>query len=121
MIEYSVNKEKRTVVAFIKFGRDEKTFKDSRWIFDRIYDALMALQHKNYEEKLNKTFYKLYNKMIFPPVMSAKAKCSPEDEWDEEYGKYLARQRLMEKIRNYRSNSYKVIVDLSDQIKNIVM
>jgi len=121
MIEYSVNKEKRTIVAFIKFGYDENTFKGSRWIFDGIYDALMSLQHRDFREKHNKTYHKLYSKMTFPPVISAKAKCNPEDEWDEEYGKYLARQRLMEKIRNYRSNSYKIIADLNDQIKNIVM
>lgn len=121
MIEYNINKEKRTVVAFIKFGCDENTFKDSQWIFDGIYDALMGLQHKQYGERYNKTYYKLCNKMTLPPVMSAKAKCNPEDEWDEEFGKRLARQRLMEKIRNYRSNSYKIIADLNDQIKNIVM
>lgn len=121
MIEYNINKEKRTVVAFIKFGRGEETFRESRWIFDSIYDGLMGLQYKEYGERYNKTYHKLHSKMTFPSVMSAKAKCNPEDEWDEEYGKQLARQRLMEKIRNYRSNSYKVIADLSDQILYIVM
>ena len=121
MIEYSINKEKRTVVAFIKFGYEKNTFKDSRWIFDSIYDALIALQHKEYREKHNKTYCKLYSKMTFPSVMSAKAKCSPEDEWDEEYGKQLARQRLVEKIKRYSSNSYCVIANLANEINEFVM
>jgi len=120
MIKYIINKEKRTVVAFIKFGYDENTFKDSRWIFDGIYDALMALQHKKYREKHNKTYRKLYSKMTFPPVMSAKAKCSPEDEWNEEYGKNLAYNRLIKKIRNYRSQAYHIIADMVEEIKDFV-
>ena len=48
--------------------------------------------------------------------MSAKAKCSPDDEWDEEFGKELARKRLIEKIHNYRSNSYKIIGEMIKEI-----
>ena len=59
--------------------------------------------------------------MYFPRYMSAKAKCNPEDEWDEEYGKQLARQRLVEKIHNYRSNSYKIIMDKVEEIRNFLL
>lgn len=59
--------------------------------------------------------------MYFPHYMSAKAKCNPEDEWNEEYGKQLARQRLVEKIHNYRSNSYKIIADKVEEIKKFLL
>ena len=119
MIEYSVNKEKRTVVAFIKFGHEEETFRNADWILNNLYRALSGLQHK--EEYYDKKYFILSKKMFYPGVMSAKAKCSPEDEWDEEYGKQLARQRLVEKIKRYRSNSYCVIANLANEINEFVM
>lgn len=110
MIEYIVNKEKRTIVAMIKFGNHEETFKDSYYIYDDISWALTRIE-KNESHNENKKFKYNYKKMFFPKTMSAKAKCNPEDEWDEEYGKQLARQRLVEKIKKYRSDSYEIIDD----------
>ena len=121
MIEYIVNKEKRTVVAMIKFVNDYEegilvpTFKNSQLIFD---DLWMALHHIKHDDNTfwNKKYHKKFSKMSFPNHMTAKAKCNPEDEWDEEYGKKLAYERLVEKIHNYRSNSYKIISDLIKEI-----
>jgi len=110
MIEYIVNKEKRTVIAMIKFGNNEETFKHSSYIYDDINWALTRIK-KNESHNETKKFKCNYEKMFFPKTMSAKAKCNPEDEWDEEYGKQLARQRLVEKIKKYRSNSYEIIDD----------
>lgn len=115
MIEYIVNKEKRTIVAMIKFNEDNKTFKHSWVIFNRLYEVLNYLYDKDTE--YSKSYYKKENKMYFPKYMSAKAKCNPEDEWNEEYGKQLARQRLVDKIHNYRNNSYKIIAKMADEIK----
>ena len=114
MIEYNVNKEKRTVAAFIKFNDEEYCFRNSYWIFDSLYDALTMIEHR--DDKYDKRYYKLRKKMTFPRIISAKAKCDPRDEWDEEYGKALARERLVNKIHNYRSNSYKVIGDIVKEI-----
>lgn len=114
MIEYNINKEKRTVAAFIKFDREEETFKDADWIFSSLYKALSALKHK--EEYYDEKYFRFQKKMFFPRTMSAKAKCDPSDEWDEFYGMTLARERLVEKIHNYRSNSYKVIQDIVKEI-----
>jgi len=116
MIKYIVNKEKRTIVAVIDFGESQETFRYSENILDHIDEVLACL--KGNKNGYTKNYWKKYNKMYFPRYMSAKAKCSPNDEWNEEYGKQLARERLVEKIHNYRSNSYKIIVDMIKEINN---
>ena len=118
MIEYIVNKEKRTIVAMIKFGNYEETFKDSSYIYDDISWGFRRI--KKNVSKCNEKYKQDYNKMFFPKIMSAKAKCSLNDEWDEEYGKQLARQRLVEKIKKYRSNSYKIITDLIEEMREAI-
>ena len=119
MIKYIVNKEKRTVVAMIKLTDDCEdslpTFKNSQYIFDNLWSALKDIKH-NRADFWGREYRAKSYKMYFPKYMSAKAKCSPDDEWDEEYGKQLARQRLTEKIHNYRSNSYKIISNLIKKI-----
>lgn len=118
MIEYIVNKEKRTVVAMIKFEENEETFKNSSYIYD---DLSYAFERLKKEERSSKKYDRKYNKMYFPRYMSAKAKCSLKDKWNEEYGKQLARERLVEKIHSYRSNSYKIIAEMVQRINDIVM
>lgn len=121
MIKYIVNKEKRTVVAMIEFGKNEETFVNSPDIYIDLSWALFHLKKSEgiiYDRK--NTLIKK-EKMYFPRYMSAKAKCNPEDEWDEEYGKQLARQRLVEKIHNYRSNSYKIIMDKVEEIRDFLL
>jgi len=117
MIKYIINKEKRTIAAVIDFENSTKTFKDADWIFNNLYEALGYLSHR---EMYNKKYYELEKKMRFPKYMSAKAKCSPEDEWNEDYGKALARMRLVEKIKKYRSDSYKIISDLNKEIAEVL-
>ena len=118
MIDYIINKEKRTIVAMIKFitedGEEVQTFKDSGYIFDDLWSVLRHFNSNN--SYWGKTYRAKVKKMYFPKYMTAKAKCSPDDEWNEEYGKQLARQRLTEKIHKYRSNSYKIISDLIKEI-----
>ena len=120
MIKYIVNEEKQTVVAVIKFENDGEaipTFKDSNLIFDDLWMALRRLKHRD-RNFWGREYYKRANKMYFPKYMSAKAKCAPNDVWSEDIGKELARQRLTEKIHNYRRNSYKIITDLVKEINN---
>lgn len=111
MIKYIVNKEKRTVAAVIDFGESQETFKNSESILNHLDAVLNGVDY-------SKKYWKKYCKMFFPRYMSAKAKCSPNDEWNEEYGKQLARERLVEKIHNYRNNSYKIITDMIKEINN---
>ena len=122
MIEYIVNKEKSTVVAMIRFDEDidnRNCFKSSDWIYSSLYDALSGLQHKD-NWIFNKTYNKQIKKMSFPRVITAKAKCSPNDEWNEEIGKEIARERLVKKIKKYRSESYQIIVDMAQEIVDII-
>ena len=120
MIDYIINKEKRTIVAMIKFitedGEEVPVFKDSGYILDDLWSVLKHFNSNNsYWSKIYRAKAK---KMYFPKYMTAKAKCSPDDEWNEEYGKQLARQRLTEKIYNYRSNSYKIVGEMIEEIYN---
>ena len=122
MIEYIVNKEKSTVVAMIKFDEDvdsRRCFKNSSWVYSSLYDALSTLQHKD-EWCRNKTYDKQIKKMRFPQVITAKAKCSPDDEWNEEIGKEIARERLVKKIKKYRSESYQIVADMAQEIVDII-
>ena len=120
MIHYIINKEKRTIVAMIKFitedGEEVPAFKDSGFILDDLWSVLRYFNSNN--SYWNKTYRAKAEKMYFPKYMTAKAKCSPDDEWNEEYGKQLARQRLTEKIYNYRSNSYKIVGEMIEEIYN---
>lgn len=45
-----------------------------------------------------------YRDYDFPSSISAKAKCAPEDEWDEEFGRELAYRRAKEKYYRYFFN-----------------
>ena len=122
MIEYIVNKEKSTVVAMIRFDEDidnRNCFKSSDWIYSSLYDALSGLQRKD-NWIFNKTYNKQIKKMSFPQVITAKAKCSPNDEWNEEIGKEIARERLVKKIKKYRSESYQIIADMAQEIVDIL-
>lgn len=122
MIEYIVNEEKRTIVAMIKFisedGEEIPAFKNSGYIFDDLWSVLKHFNSNN--SYWDKTYRAKAEKMYFPKYMTAKAKCSPEDEWDEEYGKKLAYNRLVEKIRNYRSQAYHIVSDVVEEIKDFV-
>jgi hypothetical protein len=114
MIEYIVNKDKRTVVAMIKFEDHQECFKNCDDIFDKLADILDII--KKIESWPSSAYKKHASKMFFPRYMSAKAKCSPDDEWNEKYGKELARQRLVDKIHKYRSNCYGIIADTIEEI-----
>ena len=120
MIEYIVNEEKRTIVAMIKLGDKDNyhlsAFNKSESIFEDLWIALKRI--KNSSNYYDKEYYSKMNKMSFPYYMSAKAKCNPSDEWNEEYGKEIARKRLVGKIHKYRSNAYGIIIELINEISN---
>ena len=71
--EYKVNKEKRTVVCIIT------TYNDMP---ERL--AKYGLGDEDYDEITDVRIYK------------GKAKCAPEDTWDETYGRRLAEYRAAE-------------------------
>lgn len=119
MIHYNINKEKRTIAAYITFPEnkwDRAVFKEAPELFEKLYDTLKVINHQD----VYRTYpaeQQLYNKMFFPAYMCAKTKCSPEDNWDEEYGKELARMRLTNKIHQYRNNAYTILRNIVDEIE----
>ena len=52
-------------------------------------------------ENFDLPYPKQYRDYHLPSSIVAKAKCAPEDEWDEEYGRELAYQRAKEKFYRY--------------------
>lgn len=84
-VKYNVNKEKRTVVAYIEgtaemfvdfLYKNDAPIPSKEWFWDG--DGFSTGKMPNH--------------------FSAKAVCSPDDEWDEELGKRIAFDRLKNKI-----------------------
>lgn len=84
--EFKINKEKRTVVCIIRADDD-------------IYNII----HKYYHDDNMETTLIPFESKIYKGI----AKCSPEDEWNEAYGKSLAEYRAMRKRQVYVNNELK--------------
>lgn len=87
--KFYVDKDARIVVCVIP---------DTRFTFVRFIEKNTAA----YQIAL--PFPYPYDEYYFPSSISAKAKCAPEDEWNEEYGRELAYQRAKEKYYRYFFN-----------------
>lgn len=84
-VRYSVNEKKRTVVAYID---------GTATMFEEfLEDNKAPLPSEEW-------FWGGFSTGKMPNHFSAKAVCSPDDEWDEELGKRIAFDRLKNKI-NY--------------------
>ena len=100
MIKYYVNEDKRTVVAKMEYDDSIEMKRDvvkyatgaiTRWMYSQgfceheycIKDFFLSL------------IYTIADKYFSTPVIG-KAKCNEEDEFDEEFGKELARTRCLE-------------------------
>lgn len=96
-ITYNIDKENRIITA----SMDECTF-----------DVYVNLTKMNLDFCLLRNLFNLFPNEIFMKYSyKGVAKCHPEDKWDEEMGKELARARLLKKY-------YK---DYTDIIKQIIM
>ena len=85
-IRYYIDEEKRTVVAVMD---------------DCEYDAIDVLQKMG----IRKITHDGYNmdKFMMNTSYRGKSKCSPDDEWDEEEGMRIARNRMLEKYYRARA------------------
>ena len=85
-IRYYIDEDKQTVVAVMD---------------DCEYDAIDVLQKMG----IRKITHDGYNmdKFMMNTSYRGKAKCSPDDEWNEEYGMALARNRMLENYYRGRS------------------
>ena len=93
MIKYHVNEAKRTVIAKFDVGPyDEKVYWQRNILKEitkssRLFYMLEDTENQILNAALNRIDNNLYGV----------AKCSPDDKWDEETGKALAKKRLLRK------------------------
>lgn len=104
-IEYYVNEEKKTVTAVLIGVRKEMANMFEKKFMNAGFSA------RRNEWFLGRTSA-LYEAMkTIPDKIIASATCSPEDEFDVEFGCSLARMRLIEKLYKYRERvSYDLAV-----------
>ena len=100
MIKYYVNEDKRTVVAKMEYDDSIEMKKDVvkyatgaiiRWMYSQGF-----CEYKYYiKDFFCSLIYTIADKYFSTPILG-KAKCSEEEEFDEEFGKELARTRCLE-------------------------
>ena len=95
--EYKVNRDKRTVTCIITTTEDFMN-KIIKYGFSDVFDRF-GFTYDNWNDDS-------FDIRKYVGV----AKCSPEDEWDEEYGKQLAEYRAMKKRRADINNDLKTFV-----------
>ena len=101
-VKYFVNEEKRTVVAVLEGTEDLFT--------DFIYD-------NNGLISLNEHYYDFDNRYRLPNRFVGIAKCSINDEWNEQLGKLIAFDRLKEKVNNsFIKCANKYVEDIDNDI-----
>ena len=100
-VKYFVNEEKRTVVAVLEGTEDLFT--------DFMYDNNGPLPCRDYCELDDR--YSLPNRFV------GIAKCSVNDEWNEQLGKLIAFDRLKEKVNNsFIKCANKYVEDIDNDI-----
>lgn len=95
--EYKVNRDKGTVTCIITTTEDFMN-KIIKYGFSDVFDRF-GFTYDNWNDDS-------FDVRKYVGV----AKCSPEDEWDEEYGKQLAEYRAMKKRRADINNDLKTFV-----------
>lgn len=87
---FVVNKEKRTVCCYIDSGYAD-------WYSQAVRNGILENKISPYDDMgyYSFTMFRLKGK---PKTVSATAKCSPDDEWNEDIGKRVASLKLQNKI-----------------------
>lgn len=100
-VKYFVNEEKRTVVAVLE---------GTECLFvDFMYENNGPLPYRDY--------YELDDRYSLPNRFVGIAKCSANDEWNEQLGKLIAFDRLKEKVNNsFIKCANKYIEDMDEAI-----
>lgn len=93
MIIYNVNKEKGVIVARFEGGRD--------YWEESLQDMVNNITSKSW---MSVPYYIVTNAMKNVEDFTGRAILNPEDEWDEEYGKNLAKKRLLYKFNCVKIN-----------------
>ena len=100
MIKYYVNEDKRTVVAKMEYDDSIEMKRDvvkyatgaiTRWMYSQGF-----CEYKySIDDFFTSLIWTIADKYFSTPILG-KAKCSEEEEFDEEFGKELARTRCLE-------------------------
>lgn len=113
-IKYSIDEMKRVVVAWMEGCEVDaiyaalKPFKYSPYVYSDMMEKLLSAAKK-------RDFY-------IPSTFRGIAKCSPDDKWDVEYGKDLARSKMHSK---YSEVKYRALMRINlyirrNYIQNII-
>ena len=102
MIKYYVNEDKRTVVAKMEYKNPFEMKRDvakyatgaiTRWMYSQ---GFCEREHEYYiKDFFLSLIYTIADKYFSTPILG-KAKCSEDEEFNEEFGKELARTRCLE-------------------------
>ena len=100
MIKYYVNEDKHTVVAKMEYENPFEMKQDvAKYATGAITRWMYSQGFCEYEYVIKDFFYSLIytiaDKYFSTPILG-KARCSEEEEFDEEFGKELARTRCLE-------------------------
>lgn len=96
--EFKINREKGVIVCIVKTREDVAEI-------CRKYNCFNLLDYISY-----------YEERVYKGI----ARCAPEDEWDETYGKRLAEYRAMTKRANYVNRKVKKIwKDTTRKLNNL--
>lgn len=118
MIRYYVNKEKKVVVA--SFDKDNDSHDSRETVFEYLFNDIAKIfmnSNKRIVVNIDTLLYRLINKYNKRMGMSGLARCHEEDEWNEEIGKRIARDRLMRKYNNLK---FDIVCEIERQVKDVL-
>lgn len=118
MIRYYVNEEKKVVVA--SFDKDNDQHDSRETVFEYLFNDIVKIfnnSNKRIVINIDTLFYRLLNKYNKRMGMSGLARCHEEDEWNEEIGKRIARDRLMRKYNNLK---FDIVCEIERQVKDVL-
>ena len=116
MIKYHVNEAKRTVIAKFDVGLyTERGYWQRNILKEIIKSSRYFYMFDDTEKQISNAALNRIGNNIY-----GVAKCSPNDKWDEEVGKDLAKKRLLRKWNIARLAAFEAASNkLSDALANI--
>lgn len=110
MIRYTVDELHRTITAAF-------TPASGNWTDSDVWEIGLYNNLANLSPELDMKSGAIYYAVKeLQGSYTAKAKCHPDDEWDEEYGKALAKKRLLEKWNKTKKRSIEIIIGWHDDM-----
>lgn len=103
MIKYNVDKEKGVVVAYLQLGCEE-CFPNAADMCIKLNDLWCEfiktdmISHNKFWNGLDDVWY--------GGTIRGIARCHPDDEWNEEVGRRIAKEKLLNKLQERRRKAY---------------